>query len=308
MKEFTEKLVKEIENRIEDKYCVRVHKIVKINDVMLNSLNVFEKNRSISPNIYIEKLYEKYEEGYSINEIADYVATIVRKQFNAIRNKEEVMQQMYDYQNINENLVFRIVNKEMNQNYLKGKVYCQVMDFAQVFYIIVDQTEDGMLYIPLSEEIFKEWKMSIDELKKQAMKNMNKKLPVEIKTLNSIIFDMLKEVEIDVKEEEKEKFLETDNVFVMTNKLKMYGATTIFYKDVLKKFALQQNVEELIIVPSSVHEVLLIGKDDNEWINEERFQEMLLEVNEAEVETTDLLSNSIYVYKLESEEIIKWKE
>ena len=94
----------------------------------------------------------------------------------------------------------------------------------------------------------------------------------------------------------------------MTNKLKMYGATTIFYKDVLKKFALQQNVEELIIVPSSVHEVLLIGKDDNEWINEERFQEMLLEVNEAEVETTDLLSNSIYVYKLESEEIIKWKE
>ena len=196
----------------------------------------------------------------------------------------------------------------MNQKYLKGKVYCQVMDFAQVFYILVDQTEDGMLYIPLSEEIFKEWKMSIDELKKQAMKNMNKKLPVEIKTLNSIIFDMLKEVEIDVKEEEKEKFLETDNVFVMTNKLKMYGATTIFYKDVLKKFALQQNVEELIIVPSSVHEVLLICKDDNEWINEERFQEMLLEVNEAEVETTDLLSNSIYVYKLESEEIIKWKE
>lgn len=308
MKEFTEKLVKEIENRIGDKYCVRVHKIVKINDVMLNSLNVFEKNRSISPNIYIEKLYEKYEEGYSINEIADYVATIVRKQFNAIRNKEEVMQQMYDYKNINENLVFRIVNKEMNQKYLKGKVYCQVMDFAQVFYILVDQTEDGMLYIPLSEEIFKEWKMSIDELKKQAMKNMNKKLPVEIKTLNSIIFDMLKEVEIDVKEEEKEKFLETDNVFVMTNKLKMYGATTIFYKDVLKKFALQQNVEELIIVPSSVHEVLLICKDDNEWINEERFQEMLLEVNEAEVETTDLLSNSIYVYKLESEEIIKWKE
>ena len=52
--------------------------------------------------------------------------------------------------------------------------------------------------------------------------------------------------------------------------------------------------KDLIIIPSSVHEVILIPKDNE--ISDEEINEMIGEVNENELETVEILSNHMYLY------------
>ena len=48
---------------------ITVHQMVKNNDVMLDGLNIHDPDRNLSPNIYLNPLYEQYENGRDLDEI-----------------------------------------------------------------------------------------------------------------------------------------------------------------------------------------------------------------------------------------------
>lgn len=76
----------------------------------------------------------------------------------------------------------------------------------------------------------------------------------------------------------------------------------MLYKDILKDFASRFDVEEVMIVPSSIEEVLLIPKRAELDLTESRCMEMLLEVNET-IDGEIVLSENIYVYNLNDDVI-----
>ena len=97
-----------------------------------------------------------------------------------------------------------------------------------------------------------------------------------------------------VREEiEKMKYDDKIDMYVLTNEKRINGAGTMFYDGLLKKFA-DKIEKDLIIIPSSVHEVILIPKDNE--ISDEEINEMIGEVNENELETVEILSNHMYLY------------
>ena len=60
--------------------------------------------------------------------------------------------------------------------------------------------------------------------------------------------------------------------------------------------------KDLYILPSSVHEVILIPKDDTmEW---EKLQEMVKEVNSTQVEDVEILSDSVYCYQRSADTLL----
>ena len=81
------------------------------------------------------------------------------------------------------------------------------------------------------------------------------------------------------------------------------GATTILYDGWLGAFA-EKNQADVYILPSSIHELILI-LDDKE-MGAERLQEMVKEVNRTQVENDEVLSDSIYYYCRENQEITKF--
>ena len=97
-----------------------------------------------------------------------------------------------------------------------------------------------------------------------------------------------------VREEiEKMKYDDKIDMYVLTNEKRINGAGTMFYDGLLKKFA-DKIEKDLIIIPSSVHEVILIPKDNE--ISDEEINEMIGEVNENELETVEILLNHMYLY------------
>ena len=92
------------------------------------------------------------------------------------------------------------------------------------------------------------------------------------------------------------------DMYVLTNKTGINGATTILYNGLIEKFANSIN-SNIFILPCSIHEVILIPYTDEFDI--EDLKNMVKEVNLTKVEDADILSDSVYIYNRSECSIMK---
>ena len=92
-----------------------------------------------------------------------------------------------------------------------------------------------------------------------------------------------------------EDFSATESpMYVVSNKQKEYGAINLFNVELLRDFANTKNKCNFWILPSSLHEVLLVPDDGNVVVTE--LLDMVTEVNSTQVMPEEVLANSIYKF------------
>ena len=91
------------------------------------------------------------------------------------------------------------------------------------------------------------------------------------------------------------------NMYVMTNTRGINGAACLLYKNALARFA-QKLKQDLFLLPSSVHEVILVPKSD--ILKKEDLSEMVREINKTEVSPKEVHSDTVYVYDRLSDQLI----
>lgn len=82
-------------------------------------------------------------------------------------------------------------------------------------------------------------------------------------------------------------------LYVLLNRKQLNGAGCILYDGCLKDFADSQN-SDIVILPSSLHETILVPDDGN--LDYGELRKMVGEINEGEVPKEDVLSDRIYKY------------
>ena len=90
-------------------------------------------------------------------------------------------------------------------------------------------------------------------------------------------------------------------MYVLTNHIKLNGAVCMLYPEILKEFSNTLNCN-LILLPSSVHEMIIIPKSSNTSL--EDLKEMVRDTNENHVEEEEILSYSVYEYVREEDRIL----
>ena len=90
-------------------------------------------------------------------------------------------------------------------------------------------------------------------------------------------------------------------MYVLTNESQFNGAACILYENLLYDFASSIG-SDLYILPSSVHEVILIPK--NEFPDKDNLSCMVKDINESEVATDEVLSDHVYEYRYDRKTII----
>lgn len=68
----------------------------------------------------------------------------------------------------------------------------------------------------------------------------------------------------------------------------------MLHKGILKKFMKEKQMERIIIIPSSVHEVIVMSYDSEMDIL--GLNEMVQEVNRTALDATEVLSNHAYLF------------
>ena len=87
-------------------------------------------------------------------------------------------------------------------------------------------------------------------------------------------------------------------LYVLSNRKGVYGTVAVLYDGVLKKLA-ERFQSDLILIPSSVHEFLVIPETEEKDMI--KLQECVKIINETEVAREEVLSNHIYRYSREND-------
>ena len=96
--------------------------------------------------------------------------------------------------------------------------------------------------------------------------------------------------------------LDDDDLLILTNENKVNGASCIFYPGVLEKIATKLD-SDLYIIPSSIHEVLILRKTDN--IKKDDLNFLINTVNQSELAQTEILSDNVYIYDFDDKILTK---
>lgn len=82
-------------------------------------------------------------------------------------------------------------------------------------------------------------------------------------------------------------------MYVISNEEKMKGAASILDRDLLSRFAKDHDCSSIVVIPSSIHECILVPVHDT--VNIEEFDTMVKEVNATQVSPEDVLVDRAYL-------------
>ena len=283
--------VKKIVGREAD---VFIHHVTKNNGVVLDGIVIMMRNSSFSPTIYLNGYYSMYLSGCDIEQIAGKVYRLYEANAGAVTIPEDFF---LDFDKLKDNVAFRLISYERNRRLLERIPHRRFKDLAIVYFVVVDSIENGRGTITIYNNHLELWEIAEELLYRLAMKNTPRLYEAEIKPMNKVISEMiLKEgegMDVDALIAHVERMNEQFPMYVLSNSYRSYGASCMLYEGLLAKFAAHIEAD-LYIIPSSVHELILIPIEGE--VTEEGLEEMIRSVNSTELSREEVLSDSVYKF------------
>ena len=247
-------------------------RVWKNNGASYEGLVIEKLEEELSPVISLDKCYEDFEKGISMQEISEQVL----KEYRQTAGKVSLLSQqdIWSYERIKDRLYVEIVNKEWNEQYLEHKYYVPFLDLAVVYYIDTQADyKDASVHrgTAVTKDIFKIWSVEPEVIWKQVLENMEK----ESRFLMVIIT-------------EKENSLMTFEDAFQKNQ----GALALLQKPILDE-AKKKIGESFYILPVSIFELMIVPESQADEVEE--MKKAIIESN-AEMPEEYLLSNSVYYY------------
>lgn len=297
--EFKEILREEVADNVDGD--VTIVTIPKNNNVKLDALSVKSKTSNIAPLIYLADYYNEYTEGRSIENIVDSIVSICKRESGI---NSEIINQFTDYSIMKDYIQTKLINKERNAELLKTVPHREFLDLAIVCMLNIPfSDEQGEGTVLINKQHMNIWKISEDEMFSVAKVNSLEKNPAVIKSMNDVIKDMyINNILEEQEEDELCAMIDSADsyLYVLTNTSKHNGAVAITYENVLKEFANTKNCN-LYILPSSIHEAILVLEEDKTKATELR--EMVQSVNQTELQEIEIISDNVYYYDRELDKI-----
>ncbi len=293
----------EVAKRTGEQYVVRINEVMKNNGVVLSGITMMQDDSNISPTIYLNDFYQAYESGRTTlkNIIEEVVATYERNKVN----RSVDMRFFMDYESVKHRIIFKLIHAERNEALLEDVPHIRFLDLAIVFQCLVSEEAFGNATILIHRAHARVWDKTEEDLYKQALVNTPKLQRYDIKNMRDILCEiMLREYEGEDEAFDREACLQElpDSVpmYVLSNRARVQGASCMLYPELLKDFA-QAIRNDFYILPSSVHEVILLPAQGNE--DSEALKNMVREVNETQVEREEVLSDSVYYFDRKNSEL-----
>ena len=298
--DFCENVKLKLQDIVEHGTTVRIQKVLKNNNVVRYAAIITEEDSTISPSIYLENYYSDYINGQSLSSICNDIISMHERYRGGITFN---IDDYFDYNFVKDKLYLKAINREKNVEFLKNIPYREFCDLAIVAYIALEEAQNGYATITVNHKNLEMWDVSMEEIFDVAFANMCEKTPPMLEKITSIMRELLKERFNEQQDYETEEeinrvidLMEENNdtvMYMLTNSKKLNGASYIVYEEYLREFANSIN-SDLYIIPSSIHEILLIPMDSG--VPKEELECMVRDVNKSELSPGEVLSDSVYEF------------
>ena len=288
--EFVKELTEQVSELLGDDFDVKCKPVMKNNSTRLIGMSILKKNCCISPTIYLEEYFRKYERGDTILQIAGSIIDLYHETNSRIHSDEFKKLDM-SFDHCKDKIIYRLVSRSQNEELLKESPHLWFLDLAIIFSIVHRHTKQGLESIRITNEMMAKWDVTTDQLNDLAKVNTPRLFPVKISKLSDVISAILGDTDMEGFSQTSEHFPLT----LLSNQSGINGASVILYPNIIS--ILQKRFHnDFCILPSSIHELLILSID-SEDIQVESLKETVQHVNRVAVTKEEFLSDSIYVYR-----------
>ena len=263
--------------------------------MQLDGLTIMEGGTNLSPTIYLNYFYETYQNGVEFSSILDTI--LHTYQSNKPRGKIDTSF-FTDYANVRPHIAYKLIHYERNRHLLADLPHFRYLDLAIVFYCLVSSSPSGSATILIRKDHLRFWNISPTQLFDAAKENTPRLLSYDLRNMNDLMEELLAPAHSTLSDPDiKKEDAAICPMYVLTNQNKLNGASCILYEHLLEHFA-DRLCCDLYILPSSIHEVILIPATSDTSYQE--LSQMVQEVNDTQVSPEEILSDHVYYFSRSS--------
>ncbi len=301
--EFKDNVVENIKDYLPERFenaDVTLQDVTKNNDRQLTGLIVRTEDSNITPTIYLEDFFRQYEEGADMDTLLQKIADI-RVEHEAPEHLDA--NKLMDLDEVRDHITCKLLNADMNKEYLSNKPHRLEEDLAVVYYVDLGGDSTGHMSAPITDHLLDSYGIDIPELDQIAMDNLAKS-DIEFKTMREVLVEMMFP---DGPDENDPRMAmlppeeETPSMYVLTNAEKMNGANCILDAKTMEEIS-EKVGGDFYILPSSLHEVIILP--DTPEMDKDTLEHMVQDINAGQVAPEDRLSDHVYMYDSVEKEIV----
>lgn len=286
--QFIHEVEVKVKEGVRENVTVCIHSTVKNNGTPRHGLTIAETGINIFPTIYLEEYYQQFQAGSSVESIAGDILKLYKEvRFQHSFESDSIK----DYERVKGKIVYHLINREANKELLKEVPYKEYLDLAVVFYVLLEVNANGMASMMIRDEHLKMWNVTEEEIYGKACENTRRLLPYEFKTMKALLEELL-----DVEETGEE-----DVMYVLSNRIRSYGAAVILYENRLAGVG-EYLGEDYYVLPSSVHEVIIVP--ESAAPDQDELSRLVSEINTTQVDAEEVLSNHAYYYSRKRKKLL----
>ena len=316
--EFKQEVTEKIKDFLPVEYQnaeVSIQEVIKNNDTHLSGLTIRKEDQNISPTLYLDDYYQMLESGvHSMNGILSRIADTYDQAMNndISKSAQDIVSSITDYEETKDKIIPRVVNRESNEERLKELPHKDVGDdLAVTYHVDLGNDGDGSMSVAISNQMMEKYGVSLDELHDQACANMEEISPATFMGIEEVLAGLMIPGYDEMSPEEKNEARmdmgmpsqdgANSYMYVLSNQSKVFGAAELLDTKTLD--TIKEQVGDFYILPSSVHEVLIVPKTEEMSLKD--LEAMVREVNSTQVAPNEVLSDHVYEYDSETKEIFR---
>ena len=274
---FAEAVSQSVSRKMGDRYEVKLQEVRKNNGEVLQGLIILSAEKNLSPTIYLNSFWEMYVSGTSLERILRMVIEVYEQNTPA---DNVDMSFFRDYEKVRQRICYKLINTRKNRSLLEQIPHVDLLDLSLCFYYAYEDKVLGSGAILIHNNHMEMWNCTTEMLMQEAARNTERIYPMHLYQMGELLKEYTGEnMDVPMK--------------VLTNEQRCHGATCMVYQGLLKKIA-DRMEDDLYILPSSIHEVILLPASEVE--EKEKMQDIIQEVNRACVDPEEILSDSLYFY------------
>lgn len=185
----------------------------------------------------------------------------------------------------NSEIVYQLLNYERNRELLDRVPHVSYLDLAIVFSWAEASGRRRKL---ITEEEMVQMEISLERMEQEATQNTPRICPVYFHPLEEVIRMLGAQMNLDIPGEPPGL-----PMYLLSNVQKFLGASAMIYPGMLQSIA-EEWGDNFYILPSSIHECILVP--EGAGCSGRLLEEMVAEVNQAQVPEPEVLSYTVYYY------------
>lgn len=265
---------------------VEIRPVEKLQGESYTGLSIQPNDSPVAATLNLDAVYNQMvDQGKTFQEVAD---DLISHAVDVIVDMPKIdVNDLTNYDQMKNTLVVQVIPTDRNADMLADIPHKNIEDMFLVYRMQIDQNETGTSSVLITNAMLENYGVTLDQLHQDAMDAAVINNPATFRSMQEVLSDLMG-MPADLMPP-----MDSPQMYVASVESSLNGAGVIAYPDFMNQVA-EQVGGDFFVLPSSVHEVLVIPDDGS--MNRHDLELMVREVNASEVLPKDQLSDNVYHY------------